>query len=176
MLRTVEFLCDAYESTGALITLQFLDDPSTVEGIYSFSVDILKIARTQKIRNFETSATHGDSFKIINQTLMFLGLHLRSQPAFSAVFRFGQCPTLLESLTALPFEYFNNPKLMDYLLPVLILSAISDDDNFIILRNEISLDHLVRYISQSKKPHKLLTYGSSDDRLVKFLEKCSMHR
>jgi hypothetical protein len=79
--------------------------------------------------------------------------------------RFGQYPVILQQLAMLPFQYFSDPvygkkfithvtfRLMDVLFPTLIVAALNDESNFLIIKKELSPSLLSTYIrSASSAP------------------------
>lgn len=112
-------------------------------------------------RKQEPSPLESDALltSLLHELILLLGYFMLDNAKNQPIVRMGQYPVILQQLLMLPFPYFSNPtlvyisgnnhncnRLVNILYPTLIVACFSDENNYTILRKEISPALLCRFI------------------------------
>ena len=87
---------------------------------------------------------------IINELLLFIGYFCLLRPTNQDVLHWGSHPTILQKLCDLPFDYFCNPKLMDALMPTLMIACCNHEGNLVVVKEQLNVRHIVNYIDRDE--------------------------
>ncbi len=86
--------------------------------------------------------------KILNEVLLLLGYCTLQNEKNQEILRRGKNPTLLHRLCSLPFQYFSDARYKCVLFPTLITGCFMNNENFMILKQEMSTELLLSYIKE----------------------------
>ncbi|TPX71557.1 hypothetical protein CcCBS67573_g06170 [Chytriomyces confervae] len=89
---------------------------------------------------------------LVQQLLVLLGNACWKNASNQALLRFGQAGLiLLRLILALPFDYFVDAKLKRILFPALLSACIGDGANLAVVKEEMSLDIMSRWMHEGKQ-------------------------
>ena len=89
---------------------------------------------------------------LLHDVLLLLGTFTLGSRGNAEIlrWRWGEHPTMLHRLSALPFRYFCQPRLRLVLLPTLVCACLRDEHNIRILSERLSPAHLVRFLREEQ--------------------------
>lgn len=91
---------------------------------------------------------HWELESLLHEVILLLGYFAVLSPDNQMVIQSGECPTLLQILCTLPFEYFSDPRLTTVLLPTLVACCYGNLENRAILEQELSPVLLANFIEE----------------------------
>ncbi|XP_064475100.1 S phase cyclin A-associated protein in the endoplasmic reticulum-like isoform X2 [Ornithodoros turicata] len=91
---------------------------------------------------------HWELEDLLHEVVLLVGYFAVLSPDNQMVIQSGECPTLLQILCTLPFEYFSDPKLTTVLLPTLVACCYNNAENCAILQQELSPVLLANFIEE----------------------------
>lgn len=84
--------------------------------------------------------------KLLNEIILLAGYYALQNSRTQETFQWGNSPTILQLLCALPFQYFSDPRYKTILFPTLISVCFQNTRNTTILQQEMSVELIVDYI------------------------------
>ena len=83
---------------------------------------------------------------MLNELLLFIGYFCLLRPRNQDVLHWGSHPTILQKLCDLPFDYFCKPKLLDALMPTLLIACYNHEGNLVVVREQLNVKHILAHM------------------------------
>ena len=87
---------------------------------------------------------------IINELLLFIGYFCLLRPRNQDVLHWGSHPTILQKLCDLPFDYFCKPRLLEALMPTLLIACYKHEGNLVVVREQLNVKHIIAFMDSSE--------------------------
>jgi len=109
--------------------------------------------------SYTASGSDNDT-KMLNELILLIGYYTLQNDRNQEILQWGNSPTILQRLCALPFQYFSDARHKRILFPTLIAACFMNTRNKSILEQEMSTDLLVAYLHEETASVSIATNSS----------------
>jgi len=90
-----------------------------------------------------------DENELLHETIVLLGYYCLRRPENQGIVSYGEGQTLLAKITSLPLHYFMDEQGRGVLFPTILATCYQSEQNLELLRNEMNLSLLQKYLASS---------------------------
>lgn len=109
--------------------------------------------------NYDSSEDVKD---LLDELLLLMGYFAVLNPTNQRILAKGTS-SLIQKLSAMPFQYFTDKRLKDVLFPTIFSAIYGEERNLEILYQEVSKDHLIKYLQAQIQMHPIDQKDSNEE-------------